>query len=159
MPHSYGYRARTRALFKKDFRKKGQIALGRIQAVYRIGDIVDVKGDGAIHKGMPHKFYHGKTGTVWNVSRRAIGVVIPKRVGGRILNKRIHVRIEHAKHSKCRQDFLQRVKANDAARKEARQSGVKVQLKRSPAMPEASKFVRPVTAVKTLNPKPFVWLA
>jgi len=26
---------------------------------YKVGDIVDIKADAAIHKGMPHKFYHG----------------------------------------------------------------------------------------------------
>jgi large subunit ribosomal protein L21e len=29
---------------------------------------------------MPHKFYHGRTGRVWNVTKRAIGVVINKQV-------------------------------------------------------------------------------
>jgi large subunit ribosomal protein L21e len=29
---------------------------------------------------MPHKFYHGRTGIVWNVSKRAVGVVINKQV-------------------------------------------------------------------------------
>jgi ribosomal protein L21E len=29
---------------------------------------------------MPHKWYHGKTGLVWNVTKRAIGVEINKRV-------------------------------------------------------------------------------
>jgi large subunit ribosomal protein L21e len=28
---------------------------------------------------MPHKFYHGRTGRVWNVTKRAIGVVINKQ--------------------------------------------------------------------------------
>lgn len=122
MPHSFGYRARTRHLFKKDFRKAGTIALGRIQTVYKIGDIVDVKGDGAVHKGLPYKYYHGKTGTVWNISKRAIGVTVPKRVGGKILNKRMHFRIEHVSHSKCRLDFLKRVKENEAKRAEARKN-------------------------------------
>jgi large subunit ribosomal protein L21e len=26
---------------------------------YKVGDFVDIKGNGAVHKGMPHKFYHG----------------------------------------------------------------------------------------------------
>ena len=30
--------------------------------MYKSGDIVDVKGNGAFQKGMPHKSYHGKTG-------------------------------------------------------------------------------------------------
>lgn len=29
---------------------------------------------------MPHKWYQGKTGVVWNVTKRAIGVEINKRV-------------------------------------------------------------------------------
>lgn len=26
---------------------------------YKVGDVVDIKGNGMIHKGLPHKFYHG----------------------------------------------------------------------------------------------------
>ena len=51
------------------------------EQVYKVGDIVDVKANGSIHKGMPHKFYHGKTGVVYNVTKRAVGVVMNKRVG------------------------------------------------------------------------------
>jgi hypothetical protein len=29
---------------------------------------------------MPFKWYHGKTGVVWNVTKRALGVEINKRV-------------------------------------------------------------------------------
>lgn len=29
---------------------------------YRVGDIVDIKANGAVQKGMPYKVYHGKTG-------------------------------------------------------------------------------------------------
>ena len=25
---------------------------------------------------MPHKYYHGKTGRIWNVTKRALGVVV-----------------------------------------------------------------------------------
>ena len=48
--------------------------------VYKVGDIVDVKGHGAFHKGMPHKFYHGKTGRVFNVTKRAVGVIVNKQI-------------------------------------------------------------------------------
>ena len=57
---------------------------------------------------MPHKSYHGKTGRVFNVSKRAVGVVVNKRVRGKILPKRVYVRVEHVKHSQCRKDFLDR---------------------------------------------------
>eukprot|EP00933_Yihiella_yeosuensis_P053276 TRINITY_DN51484_c0_g1_i1.p1 TRINITY_DN51484_c0_g1~~TRINITY_DN51484_c0_g1_i1.p1 ORF type:complete len:166 (+),score=18.31 TRINITY_DN51484_c0_g1_i1:36-533(+) len=165
MPHSFGYRARTRHLFAKDFRKSGQIALTRFQTVYKIGDVVDIKGDGAFHKGMPHKFYHGKTGIVWNVTRRAIGVIVNKRVGGRIIPKRVHFRIEHVKPSKSHAHFIARIKENERIKAEyrnapeAEKASKWVQIKRLPAQPEAKKFVKAVSPVKTLAPKPFVWLA
>ena len=40
-----------------------------------------VQGDGAFQKGMPFKFYHGKTGRVFNVTKRAVGVIINKQIG------------------------------------------------------------------------------
>ncbi len=76
MPHSYGLRARTRKLFSKDFKTHGQINLKRYLTTFKLGDYVDLRGDGAIHKGMPHKFYHGRTGIVWNVTPRAVGVIV-----------------------------------------------------------------------------------
>ena len=39
-----------------------------------------IKGNGAIQKGMPHKFYHGKTGRVFNVTPHAVGVIVNKQV-------------------------------------------------------------------------------
>jgi large subunit ribosomal protein L21e len=48
-----------------------------------------------------------------------------KRVGNRIIPKRINLRIEHVKHSKCRDDFLNRVKENAALTKKAKETGGK----------------------------------
>ena len=45
---------------------------------FKLGQFVDVVANSAQQKGMPYKYYHGKTGRVWNISRRAIGVVITK---------------------------------------------------------------------------------
>lgn len=53
--------------------------------------------------------------------RTAVCSQVNKLVGNRIIRKRIHVRTEHVSHSKCRQDFLDRVQANDAKRQEARE--------------------------------------
>jgi large subunit ribosomal protein L21e len=80
MPAGHGLRSRTRDLFARPFRKKGYIPLTTYLRTYKIGDYVDVKVNGAVHKGMPHKFYHGRTGRVWNVTKRAIGVEINKQV-------------------------------------------------------------------------------
>ena len=86
-------------MFSRGFKKSGVEHLSTYLKMYKIGDIVDVKGNhlsriptlfhshillgcGAFQKGMPHKAYHGKTGRVFNVSKRAVGVVVNKRVGG-----------------------------------------------------------------------------
>ena len=33
-----------------------------------------------MHQGMPFKVYHGRTGKVWNVTKRAVGVEVNKQV-------------------------------------------------------------------------------
>merc|ERR1711937_837266 len=81
-------------------------------------------------KVCPHKVYHGTTGRVFNVTRRAVGVIVNKQHNGRIIPKRINVRIEHVKHSKSRQGFLDRVVANNAAIKAAKEAGTFVNVKR-----------------------------
>ncbi len=52
--------------------------LSKIMTIYKVGDIVDVIANGSIHKGMPHKFYHRKTGRVFNVTQHAVGVIVNK---------------------------------------------------------------------------------
>ncbi|KAI9222637.1 60S ribosomal protein L21-A [Blastocladiella britannica] len=153
MPHSFGYRARTRHLFSKNFRQHGPEHLSTYMKVYRVGDIVDIKANAAIHKGMPHKFYHGRTGIIYNVTKTAVGVIINKRVGNRFMEKKVNVRIEHVKHSKCRDDFLKRVKENAAKKAAAKAAGVKVVLKRLPAAPREATLVKTAkTSIETLSP-------
>ncbi len=123
MTNPKGYRRGTRDLFSRAYKTKGVEHLSTYLRTYKIGDIVDVKGNGAFQKGMPHKSYHGKTGRVFNVSKMAVGVLVNKRVKGRILAKRISVRVEHVKHSKCRKDFLDRVKDNENKKREAKKAG------------------------------------
>merc|ERR1719361_2748068 len=52
---------------------------------------------------MAHKNYHGKTGIVWNITKRAVGVLLKKKVGPRYRTKKVTVRIEHVRPSACRQ--------------------------------------------------------
>ncbi|KAI3798347.1 hypothetical protein L1987_33618 [Smallanthus sonchifolius] len=124
MPAGHGLRSRTRDLFARGFRKKGTIHLSTYLRTFHVGDYVDVKVNGAVHKGMPHKFYHGRTGQVWNVTKRAIGVEMNKQVGNRIIKKRIHVRIEHVMPSRCNEELKRRIKKNDQLKAEAKAKGV-----------------------------------
>ncbi|QRV94500.1 ribosomal protein L21e [Ceratobasidium sp. AG-Ba] len=137
MPHSFGYRARTRHMFKRGFKNHGPVKLSTYVVPYRIGDIVDIKANAAQQKGMPHKFYHGRTGIVYNVTPRAVGVIVKKVVGNRYLEKRVNLRVEHVRHSNSRQDFLNRVKANAITSKEAKEKGEKISMKRVPGLPRA----------------------
>lgn len=138
MPHSYGYRARTRKIFAKGFRKHGTAPLGNILTNYRLGEYVDIIVDGSVHKGMPHKLYHGKTGRVFNVNPSAIGVIVNKEVRNRIENKRIHVRVEHIRRSKCNENFKKRI---SQAEKEKRENAPKKDRKRVPGKPVGEKTV------------------
>ena len=59
----------------------------------------------------------------------------------RIVQKRINVRIEHVKHSRCREDFLKRVKENELKKRQAKEKGEKIVCKRQPVGPRAGHFV------------------
>ena len=80
MPHSFGYRAATRTLFKKAFKTNGRCPTTTYLRTFKRGDYVDIKVDSSIHKGMPFKHYHGRTGVVFNVTKRAVGVRVNKQV-------------------------------------------------------------------------------
>jgi large subunit ribosomal protein L21e len=119
----------------------GPVKLSTFLITYRIGDIVDIKANAAQQKGMPHKYYHGcvhcrnpvfegsltlscrRTGIVYNVTPSSVGVIVYKVVGNRYLEKRVNLRVEHIRHSKCRQEFLDRVKRNHDAHVVAREKG------------------------------------
>lgn len=159
MTNSKGYRRGTRDLFSRKFRKRGVIPLSTYMKVYKVGDIVDIKGNGAVQKGMPYKIYHGKTGRVFNVTQRAVGVIVNKRVRGKIIPKRINLRIEHITHSKCRQDFLHRVKANEKLRKEGKEKKQTVVLKRQPAQPRPAHIVSGTVEPVMLAPIPYEFIA
>merc|ERR1712224_78052 len=151
MPHCFGQRARTRDLFSKPFRRHGVTPLNKLMTNYFKGEYVDVIADGAIQKGMPHKFYHGKTGQVFDITKHSVGVVVNKKVGGRIVPKRIHVRVEHVRKSQSREAFRDRVRKNDAAKREAKAAGTRVNTKRIPVMPREAHVVE-AKEVEYVNP-------
>ena len=113
MPHSFGYRGKTRHLFKRPFRCNGPEHLSTYMQQYKKGMFVDIVANGSIHKGMPHKFYHGRTGRVFDISPNSIGVIVNKQVRNRIVEKRIHVRVEHLKISTCNANFKKLVREEE----------------------------------------------
>lgn len=91
MKKSRGYRARTRRLLKKKPREKGKIGLSKLLHEYQPGNRVVIKINPTVHKGMPHRRYHGKVGAV--VDKRGRSYVVSVTQGD--ATKEIIVRPEH----------------------------------------------------------------
>jgi large subunit ribosomal protein L21e len=86
-----GYRRKTRYLLKRKPRERGKTGLSKVLREYEPEEKVVIKLDPSVHKGMPHRRFHGK-----------IGVIANKRGGSYVINvtqgkaiKEIIVRPEH----------------------------------------------------------------
>ena len=88
---SKGYRSKTRTLLRKRPRERGKIGLSRILRAYQPGEKVTIIIEPSVHKGMPHRRYHGKVGIILNKRGRSYVVSVPQ--GDAI--KEIIVRPEH----------------------------------------------------------------
>lgn len=142
MVTSRGLRAHTRDKYSKAFRQKGMPSVGTYLKTYKRGDYVDIICDPSVQKGMPFYYYHGRCGIVFNVTQNSVGVEVNKVIGNRQLKKRFHVRVEHVRHSTCRDNFLNRVKENDRLVKEMKAKGEPVVWpKRLPAQPKEGKMI------------------
>lgn len=91
MKKSKGYRAGTRRLLRKKPRERGKISISKLLYDYQPGSRIVIKIDPSVQKGMPHKRYHGKIGTVINKRGRSYVVSVPQ--GDAV--KEIIVRPEH----------------------------------------------------------------
>ena len=152
---SRGLRHGTRNLFSRGHREHGTLNTTTYLRTFRVGDYVDIKVNSAQQKGMPYLQYQGRTGQVWNVTPRAVGVEINKQIGGRIARKRIHVRIEHVQHSRCREDFIARREANDKAHHEAHLAGKKITTKREVTGQPRTGFSLENVKSELLTPIPY----
>ncbi|MET1101681.1 MAG: 50S ribosomal protein L21e [Pyrodictiaceae archaeon] len=92
MKPSKGYRHRTRKLLRKHIREKGSIPpLSLLLYDYKPGDLVYIKINPSIMKGMPHRRYHGKVGMI--VGKRGRAYIVQVRVGKK--TKTLFIRPEH----------------------------------------------------------------
>jgi len=91
MKGSKGYRSGTRHLLKKGPRMHGKLSLSKLLQEYQPGNRVMVRIDSSIQKGMPHRRFHGKTGTIIQKRGRSYVVSVPQ--GDAV--KEIVVRPEH----------------------------------------------------------------
>jgi large subunit ribosomal protein L21e len=86
-----GFRHRTRSLLRRRVRERGKTGLSKILREYALGDRVLVRINPSIHKGMPHRRFHGKIGVVGE--RRGRAYVVNVSQGDAV--KEIIVRPEH----------------------------------------------------------------
>ena len=86
-----GYRRKTRSLLKRNPRERGKTGLSKVLHEYEPDEKVVVKLDPSVHKGMPHRRYHGRIGVV--VDKRGRSYVVNVSQGKAI--KEIIVRPEH----------------------------------------------------------------
>ena len=91
MKKSKGYRAGTRHLLRKKPRERGKLKISKLLHEYQAGNRVVIKIDSSVHKGLPHRRYHGKVGTV--IDKRGRSYIISVTQGDAV--KEIIVRPEH----------------------------------------------------------------
>ncbi|OPX71606.1 MAG: 50S ribosomal protein L21e [Methanoregulaceae archaeon PtaB.Bin108] len=71
MAHHNGPRKKTRYKLKKDLRRRGVVPVTSIIQKFDLGQKVHVVCEPSIQKGMPHRRFHGMTGTVVGQRGRA----------------------------------------------------------------------------------------
>ena len=86
-----GYRRKTRYLLKRKPRERGKTGLSKLLREYEADEKVVVKLDPSVHKGMPHRRYHGRIGVI--AEKRGKSYVVNVSQGKAI--KEIIVRPEH----------------------------------------------------------------
>ena len=62
--NSKGVRTGTRKLLRRKPRERGLSPITHSLQSHEVGDYVNIVIDPSIHKGMPHKRFHGLTGVV-----------------------------------------------------------------------------------------------
>jgi len=81
MAHHNGPRKKTRYKFKKEIRRQGIVPVTALIQKFDIGQKVHVVIEPSVQKGMPHRRFHGMTGTV--IGQRGRAWLLSIRDGGK----------------------------------------------------------------------------
>jgi large subunit ribosomal protein L21e len=71
MAHHHGPRKKTRYKFKKEIRRRGIPPVTSMIQKFEVGQKVHIVCEPSIHRGMPNRRFHGKTGTIVGQRGRA----------------------------------------------------------------------------------------
>ena len=93
MTKTKGFRKKTRKLLSKKPREHGKLGLSRLLHEYKPGDKAVIIIDSSVHRGMPHRRYHGKVAVI--VAKRGSAYEVNVTQGDSV--KEIIVRPEHLK--------------------------------------------------------------
>ncbi|CDY50892.1 BnaCnng19840D [Brassica napus] len=87
-------------------------------------------------------------------SLTCVSTLHSKRIGNRIIKKRLHVRVEHVQQSRCAEEFKLRIKKNDELKAAAKARGETISTKRQPKGPKPGFMVEGMT-LETVTPIPY----
>lgn len=118
MGRSKGKRSNTRNSYSRAFKKHGQEHSSTYIRNFKLGEHVDISANSSIQRGLPYKFYHGKTGKIFSITKFSAGVKVEKKVGNKRIIKRLNIRMEHLIKSKTRIKFFEKLKSRDMIRRE-----------------------------------------
>jgi len=79
MGRSNGKRANTRNSYSRAFKKHGQEHSSTYIRTFKLGEYVDISANSSIQRGLPYKFYHGKTGIIFSITKFSAGVKVEKK--------------------------------------------------------------------------------
>ncbi len=77
MTHHNGYYSKTRRVYRKKVRQRGLPGLSKFLIDYQPGNVIDIRGDPSFQKrGLPHRRFIGKTGTIVSIRGRCFEVAV-----------------------------------------------------------------------------------
>ncbi|MBO57886.1 MAG: 50S ribosomal protein L21e [Euryarchaeota archaeon] len=76
MRRTHGTRQGTRTIASRSKKERGRLFIRRVMHPYEIGDNVSIVIDGGQQKGMPHRRFQGRTGTISGKQGRAYVVSV-----------------------------------------------------------------------------------
>mmetsp|Transcript_25871 Transcript_25871/g.61353 ORF Transcript_25871/g.61353 Transcript_25871/m.61353 type:complete len:160 (-) Transcript_25871:438-917(-) len=155
MTRSNGKRSNTRDNHSRPFKLHGGEHISTYLQNYKVGDYVDIAINSSVHKGLPFKYYHGKTGRIFKISKSSLGIKIEKTVGNRKILKKINVRIEHLRISKSNIRFVEKKISRDQIRRRGEATmDKKFHLRETIGFPP-EKHIVSFENVKIVTPEPY----
>jgi large subunit ribosomal protein L21e len=155
MGRSHGKRSNTRNSYSRAFRKHGLEHSSTYIRNFKIGEFVDILTNSSIQNGLPYKFYHGKTGQIFSLTKFSAGVKIEKRVGNKKIIKRLYVRLEHLIKSNTKKKFQEKLISRDIIRRSIDFQKNKLKCFKEIPINKEQEHMVSFRKIVDLNPEPY----